>query len=98
MRMHIATLINLHSNEYSQELHYHPFAVKLDSCVGSCNILNDLSNKVCVSNETEDSNLSVLGMITEINESKSFTKRVSCEYQCKFDERECNVFISTLSV
>ena len=42
------TLINLHPNEYDQELHYHPFAVKLDKCVGSCNTLNDLSNKVYV--------------------------------------------------
>ena len=24
------TLINLHPNEYSRELHYYPFAVKLD--------------------------------------------------------------------
>ena len=42
------TLINLHPNEYSQELNYYPFAVKLDKCVGSCNTLNVLSNKVCV--------------------------------------------------
>ena len=42
------TLINLYSNEYSQEFHYYPFAVKLDRCVGSCNTLNDLSNKVCI--------------------------------------------------
>ena len=27
------TLINLHPNEYSQEFHYYPFAVKLDRCV-----------------------------------------------------------------
>ena len=28
-----ATLINLHPNKYSQELHYYPFVVKLDrSC------------------------------------------------------------------
>ena len=27
------TVINLHPNEYSQELHYYPFAVKLDRCV-----------------------------------------------------------------
>ena len=47
------TLINLHSNEYSQELHYYPFAVKLDQCVGSCNTLNNLSNKSCVPNKTE---------------------------------------------
>ena len=36
------TLINLHPNEYSQDLHYCPFVVKLDSCVGSCDTLNDL--------------------------------------------------------
>ena len=46
-------LINLHLNEYSQELHYYPFALKLDRCVGSFNILNDLSNKVCVRNKTK---------------------------------------------
>ena len=55
---------NLHTNEYSQELHYYPFAGKLDRCVGSCNTLNDLSNKVCVSNKTEDLNLSLFNMIT----------------------------------
>ena len=44
------TLINLHPNEYSQEFHYYPFTVKLDKCVGSCNTLNDLSNKVGVLN------------------------------------------------
>ena len=37
-------LINLHTNEYNQEFHYYPFAVKLDKCVGSCNTLNDLSD------------------------------------------------------
>ena len=40
------TLINLHPNEYSKEFHYYSFAVKLDRCVGSCNTLNDVSNKV----------------------------------------------------
>ena len=44
------TLINLHPNKYSQELHYYPFAVKLDRCVGSCTVLNHLSNKACVPN------------------------------------------------
>ena len=84
------TLINLHPNEYSQEFHYYPFAVKLDRCVGSCNALNDLSNKVCVPNRTEDLNLSVFNMITEINESKTLTKQISCECKCKFDGRKCN--------
>ena len=44
-----ADLIHLHHNEYSQEFHYYSFAVKLDRCVGSCNTLNDLSDKICLS-------------------------------------------------
>ena len=79
------TLINLHPNEYSQEFHYYPFAVKLDRCVESCNTLNDLSNKVCVPNKAEDLNLSVFNMVTRINGSKTLTKHISCECQCTFD-------------
>ena len=56
--------INLHPNEYSQEVHCYQFqfAVKLDRRVGSFNILHDLSNKVFVPNET-----------------KTLTKHISCE-------------------
>ena len=84
------TLINLHPNEYSQKFYYCPYAVKLDRCVGNCNALNDLSNKVFVPNKTEDLNLSVINMITEINESKTLTKYISCKFKCKFDKRKCN--------
>ena len=84
------TLINLHPNEYSQEFQYYPFVVKLDRCVGSCNTLNDLFNKVCVQNKTEDLNLSVFNMITEINESKILTKDISCECTCRFDGKKYN--------
>ena len=66
----LLTLINLHPNEYSQELHYYLIAVKLDRCVGSCHTLNVLSNKVCLSNETVDLNLIVFNMITVKKESK----------------------------
>ena len=85
-----ATLINLHSNEYSQDFHYYPFAVKLHRCVGTCNTLNDLSNEVCVPNKIEDLNLSVLNMITGINESKTLTKHISCKFKCRFHGRKCN--------
>ena len=36
------------------ELHYYPFAVNLDRCVGSCTSLNGLSDKACVPNKIED--------------------------------------------
>ena len=81
------TLINLHPNENSQEFHYYPFAIKLG--VGSCNTLNDLSKKVCISNKMEHLNLSVFNMIKEINKSKTLTKHISCECKCKFDRTKC---------
>ena len=73
------TLINLHPNEYSQELQYYSFEVKLDKCVGSCNTLNDLSNNVCVLSKTEGSKIHAFNMITRKNESKILTKDISCE-------------------
>ena len=58
---------------YNQELHYYPFSVKLDKCAGSCNTLNDLSNRIYVPNKTEDLNIHVFNMITRKNESKNLT-------------------------
>ena len=58
--------------------------------VGSCNTLNDLSNKIYFPNKTENLNLSVFNMITGKNESKTLTKHISCECKCRFDERKCN--------
>ena len=49
-----STLINLHPNEYSQQLRYYPFAVNLHWCAGSWNTLNILYNRVCFPNETKD--------------------------------------------
>ena len=83
-----STLINLHPNEYSQQFHFYPFAVKLHRCVGSCNTLNDLSNKVCASNKTEELTLSVLKTIAAVNESKTLLKHISCEGKCKFDGKK----------
>ena len=62
----LPSLINLHPNEYSQEFYCYPFVFKLYRCIGNCNTLNDLSNKVCVSNKTDDFNLSMFSMITGV--------------------------------
>ena len=77
-------IINLETHECNQEFHYYPFGLKLEICVGICNTLNDLSNKVCVSNKTEDLSLSVS------KKSKALTKQVSCECKCRFDGKKCN--------
>ena len=55
------------------------------------NTFNDLSNKVSPPNKTEDSNLSMLNIITGIDESRTLTKHVSCQCKCKFDGRRYNL-------
>ena len=79
-------LINLHPNEYGQELHYYPFAVKLDKFVGSLNTINDLLNKVCAPNKTEDLNICFQYNYRK-NKSNVLTKDISCKCNCKFDKR-----------
>ena len=54
------TLINLNPNEYTQGLRYYSFAVNLDRSIGSCNTLNDLSNRVCVPNKRKYLNYMIL--------------------------------------
>ena len=86
------TFINLHPNEYSQELHYNPFPVKLDPFAGSSNTLNDLFNNVCLPNKTKDLSIHLFNMITLTgkNESKILIKDTSCKCKFKFDGRKCN--------
>ena len=65
------TLINLHRNEYSQRSRYYPFVDNLDTCARNCNSLNELSNRVCVPNKTENLNSRVFNLITGRNELKT---------------------------
>ena len=88
--MYDSPLINLHTNDYSQELYYFPFAVKLDRCVGNFNTPNGLFNKICVPNKTEYLNISVFKLITGINRSKALAKHISWSCACKFDGRKFN--------
>ena len=67
------TLVNLHPDECNQEFPYHPFAVKLDRCVGRCNTLNDYLIKY-VFQIKQDLNVSVFSMITGINELKTYIR------------------------
>ena len=83
-------LIDLNSDEYNQGLRYYPFLVNLDTCNGSSNIVDGLSDRICVPNKTEDVNLSVFNIITRTKESKTLRKFISCKCKCKFDGRTCN--------
>ena len=87
-----SSIIILHLNEYTEGLHYYPFEVNLDRCVVSYNTLNDLFNKICVPNKTENLNVRFYDdyRSKQISKSKISTKHVSCECKCKLDGRKCN--------
>ena len=82
--------INLHPIKYSEELHYYPFAFKLEKCAGSCNTLNDLSNEVCNPSKTEDLHIYVFDIITEKCESKILIKDIWFKFNCRFDWKKHN--------
>ena len=46
------TVINLNPNEYTEGLHYYPFAVNLDRIMGICNTLKG-AQATCVEIATE---------------------------------------------
>ena len=87
--MNQPTLINLDSNGYNQELHYYSFAISLDTCVSSCKTLNDLSNKVCVSNKREAFKSKPFQHDYR-NKLIENIKHISCKCKCEFDSRKCN--------
>ena len=52
------------------ELYYDPFIVILDRLDGSCNTAEDAFCRICLSNNTENTNLKVFSMIKGIKDSK----------------------------
>ena len=46
--------------------------------MGSCDTLNNLPDRVCVPNETEDLDLSVFDNIAGINEPKLLNMKIFC--------------------
>ena len=78
------TLFYLHLNKYIAELRYNRCAANFDRFVGRCNTLSDLSNKSDVPNKTEDLDLSIFNMLTEINKPKILSKKYDVNVNVNF--------------
>ena len=73
------------------ELKYYPYIINLDKCNGSCNIITEISDRICIWNKANDVNLSVFNLIERNNKLKILTKHVSCNSKFKFDGSKCNL-------
>ena len=62
--------------------------IGLDRCDGSCNIFDDASGIICVTNNTENVNFNVCTMLTGIDYSKTLTKHISGDCKCESDGKK----------
>ena len=58
---------------------------RLDKCNGSCNAMDNLSTKICISSKAKDVNVKVCKMITIKNEVKTLVKHISRNWKLKFN-------------
>ena len=63
-------------------LNYYLFMISLDKCRGSCNVVDDLSTKICIPSKVKDVNVKVFNMITRRNET--------CDCKFRFSSTTCN--------
>ena len=73
------------------EIHYYPFMITINMCEGSCNTTVILLGKIYAPDKTEDMNLEGFNMAKKINELKTLTKYISCQYRCIFYGKERNI-------
>ena len=50
---------------------FHPFRVKINSCSGNCNSINDPYEKICVPDVVKNLNVKVSNQMSRSNETKS---------------------------
>ena len=83
---HRPVLIDLHPSKLSK----YTFIVTLDRCGGNCNTLDNVSDRLCVSNKTKNGNSKVFNMTTRVNKSKSLGKYISFDCWSRLDEKWSN--------
>ena len=69
---------------------FYPFSVKINSCRGNCNSINDLYAKICVPDIVKNLNVKVFNLMSRSNETRSIKSRETCKCICRLNEIICN--------
>ena len=72
-------LMNVNSNEPS----FYPYSIKLNKCSGSCNIINDPYEKLCVPDVVRNINIKVFHLMSRTNETRNVEWHETCKYKCR---------------
>ena len=49
---------------------FYPFSIKINTCGGSCNNINNPYAKICVPNDVKDLNVKIFNLMSRTNETK----------------------------
>ena len=72
-------LMNVNSNEPS----FYPYSIKLNKCSGSCNIINDPYEKLCVPDVVRNINIKVFNLMSRANRTRNVEWHETCKYKCR---------------
>ena len=77
-------------NEGVGEALFYPYNVQVNKCSGSCNTLDNLTEKLCVPNVIKGLNIKVHNFLTMLNETRNVLWHESCKCVCKLNSSVCN--------
>ena len=77
-------------NEGVGEALFYLYNVKLNKCSGSCNTLDNSTEKLCVPNVIKGLNMKVYNFLTILNETRNVLWHESCKCVCKLNSSICN--------
>ena len=72
-------------NVNSEKPLFYPFSIKTSKCSGSCNNINDLYAKLCVSDV-----IKALNLMLRTNETRHIKWHETCKCKCRLDASVCN--------
>ena len=72
------------------ELKYYRFIIFLNKFSESCNIVDDISTKICIPSKANYVNVKAFNVRANKNEAKTLVKHTSCDCKCKFNSTACN--------
>ena len=77
-------------NEGIGEVLFYLYNVLVNKCSGSCNTLDNLMSKICVSKIVKNVNMQVYNFLMRLNETRNVLWHESCKCVCKLNSSVCN--------
>ena len=77
-------------NVISDEPVFFPFSIDTSKCGGSCNNINDLHAKICVSDIVKNLNVKVFNLMSKTNETRHIEWHETGKYKCRLDASVCS--------